>query len=166
MSRIAFRPLTRADFPLLRQWLQTPEVAAWWGDADTELRLIDEHLDLDVMDCFLILEDGQPVGYLQSYPTGVWEGDLFAAEPPGTRGVDLFLGAPGALGRGLGTRALKAFLARLFAQGVPAVCIDPDPANARAIRAYEKAGFRPFGRVEEGPYAPALLMRCVRPETG
>ena len=35
--------------------------------------------------------------------------------------------------------------------------IDPDPANARAIRAYEKAGFR-RGRVVDTPDGPALLM--------
>jgi aminoglycoside 6'-N-acetyltransferase len=35
--------------------------------------------------------------------------------------------------------------------------INPDPANARAIRAYEKAGFRPE-RIIDTPDGAALLM--------
>ena len=31
----------------------------------------------------------------------------------------------------------------LRAQGRETIIIDPDPANLRAVRAYEKAGFRP-----------------------
>ncbi|MGA9328511.1 MAG: GNAT family N-acetyltransferase, partial [Bradyrhizobium sp.] len=34
---------------------------------------------------------------------------------------------------------------------------DPDPANTRAIKAYERAGFR-RDRVVETPDGPALLM--------
>jgi aminoglycoside 6'-N-acetyltransferase len=37
------------------------------------------------------------------------------------------------------------------------VVIDPDPDNAAAIRAYEKAGFRAFDR-RTSIYGPALLM--------
>ena len=42
-------------------------------------------------------------------------------------------------------------------EGAPRVVIDPDPANLRAIRAYEKAGFRPFD-ARTSAYGPALLM--------
>jgi aminoglycoside 6'-N-acetyltransferase len=157
LPEIAFRPVTPADLPLLRVWLARPHVAAWWGEADHELGLIVEHLGTDRMDCDLILLAGRPVGYIQSYPTGVWPGDLFADQPPGSRGVDLFLGETAALGHG--SRVLGAYLERLAAAGVRRVLIDPDPANRRAVRAYEKAGFRAFGRVDEGEDAPALLMR-------
>jgi aminoglycoside 6'-N-acetyltransferase len=40
---------------------------------------------------------------------------------------------------------------------VLAVGVDPDPENARAIRAYEKAGFVP-GKVQNTEWGPALLM--------
>ena len=40
---------------------------------------------------------------------------------------------------------------------MPRVITDPDPANARAIRAYEKAGFRQRPHVDT-PDGPALLM--------
>ncbi|WP_279482495.1 hypothetical protein [Aureimonas sp. SK2] len=45
----------------------------------------------------------------------------------------------------------------LLAAGVPAVGTDPHPDNARAIRAYEKAGFR--GRkVEMMAWGRCVLM--------
>ncbi|MBA3659598.1 MAG: GNAT family N-acetyltransferase, partial [Gemmatimonadales bacterium] len=31
LPAIAFRSLTRADLPLLHEWLTRPHVAEWWG---------------------------------------------------------------------------------------------------------------------------------------
>jgi aminoglycoside 6'-N-acetyltransferase len=45
----------------------------------------------------------------------------------------------------------------LLASGAPRVITDPDPANARAIRAYEKAGFV-RDRMVDTPDGIALLM--------
>ena len=45
------------------------------------------------------------------------------------------------LNRGHGSAFIRAHVERLFADGSPAIGTDPDPANARAIRAYAKAGF-------------------------
>ena len=61
------------------------------------------------------------------------------------------------LGRGHGSAFIRAFAERLLANGTPRIVIDPDPANARAIRAYEKAGFE-RDRIVETPDGPALLM--------
>jgi len=29
-----FRPMTSADLPLVRCWLETPEVVRWWGQPE------------------------------------------------------------------------------------------------------------------------------------
>jgi RimJ/RimL family protein N-acetyltransferase len=66
------------------------------------------------------------------------------------------------LGRGIGTAMVRAFVERLFADAaVTRVQTDPAPGNGRAIRCYEKAGFRAVGEVDT-PDGPALLMVCER----
>jgi RimJ/RimL family protein N-acetyltransferase len=58
---------------------------------------------------------------------------------------------------------VRAFVARLLADPrTTRVQTDPSPTNARAIRCYEKAGFRRSREVET-PDGRALLMYCERP---
>jgi aminoglycoside 6'-N-acetyltransferase len=61
------------------------------------------------------------------------------------------------LGRGHGSAFIRAFADQLLAGGTPRVVTDPEPANARAIRSYEKAGFR-HDRIVDTPDGKALLM--------
>ena len=35
-----FRPVSLADLPRLRAWLQTPEVVRWWGDPAEQLEKV------------------------------------------------------------------------------------------------------------------------------
>ncbi len=161
---IAFRPLVQGDLPLVRHWLGQPHVTAWWGPADGELAKIQAHLEQpDGVECHLFSLDARPAGYLQCYRPADWPEGPFGPQPPEVRGLDLFIGEPDLLDQGLGTRVIGQFLRRLFAEGVPRVLIDPDPANARAIRSYEKTGFRAFGQVAVHALGPALLMACDRP---
>ena len=112
---------------------------------------------------YIALLEGKALGFIQSYTAigsgdGWWEGET----DPGVRGTDQFLGDADHLGQGLGTRMVSAFLAHLFEDAsVTRVQTDPDPRNARAIRCYEKSGFRPVKEVST-PYGPALLMVAER----
>ena len=74
-----------------------------------------------------------------------WGGHPLDGMPPGSRGIDQFIGPPDRIGRGHGTGLIGARLRALFAGGVPAVGTDPHPDNARAIAVYRKLGFRPEG---------------------
>jgi aminoglycoside 6'-N-acetyltransferase len=156
MSKIDFRPLVDSDLALIRTWLEMPHVAEWWGDADEELGLIQSDRTNPAMEHFLILVDGKPAGFIQCYDTFTWDFPL--GVPEGSRGIDLFIGEPDLVGRGIGTSVLTAFAKRLFDSGVPEIVIDPDPANLRAIRAYEKAGFVRRAEVDNPPWGPALIM--------
>ena len=61
------------------------------------------------------------------------------------------------MGIGHGSAIVRQFVEQLFEEGGPRVIIDPDPANGRAVRAYEKAGFRPIDR-RQSEYGDVVLM--------
>ena len=168
---VMFRPLEPGDFGMLHEWLTRPHVAQWWQPTPTRAD-VDRDFDAIVdpastTRAYIATQAGRPIGYIQSYVAlgsgdGWWESE----DDPGVRGIDQFLADAASLGRGLGTAMVRAFVERLFADpGVTAIQTDPAPGNARAIRCYEKAGFRPVGVVQT-PDGPALLMICRRPAPG
>jgi aminoglycoside 6'-N-acetyltransferase len=151
-----FVPMTSADLPLIRRWLETPHVSEWWHDPAEQFELVSGDLDHPDMAQFIVAWDLRPFAYLQCYNLSDWNTG-FGPQPDGTRGLDQFIGEADMLGRGHGSAFIRAFAEQLLAKGTPRVVIDPDPANARAIRAYARAGFSK-DRVVDTPDGPALLM--------
>jgi len=168
---ITFRLLTPGDLPVLHVWLRRPYVAEWWSPTPTFDQVVEEFTPLTRpghRDQGYIARDGsREVGYIQSYIVkdcgdGWWEDE----RDPGARGIDQFLADGTALGRGTGTRMVRAFVARLFDDPeVTRIQVDPDPRNAAAIRCYEKAGFHAVRHVDT-PDGRALLMICTRERGG
>jgi aminoglycoside 6'-N-acetyltransferase len=152
-----FRPISAADLPLVRRWLAAPEVVQWWGDCDEQFGLISGDLDHPAMDQFIVLNGDCPFGYLQCYDQAAWPDNGLGPQPPGTRGIDQFIGEPDMIDRGHGSAFIRMFIDGLLAAATPRVVTDPDPGNARAIRAYEKAGFR-RDRLVDTPDGRAFLM--------
>jgi aminoglycoside 6'-N-acetyltransferase len=148
--------MTAADLPLIKRWLEMPHVSQWWHDPAEQFELVSGDLDHPDMAQFIVTSDTRPFAYLQCYNLSAWNAG-FGPQPAGTRGLDQFIGEPDMLGRGHGSALIREFAEQLLASGTPRVVIDPDPANARAIRSYEKAGFEP-DRIVETPDGPALLM--------
>jgi aminoglycoside 6'-N-acetyltransferase len=150
------RPLTDKDVPELLRIHATPEVAHWWGGPEDGFPWSDEpestRLAIEV--------DGAVVGMIQFYEEG---------EPRYRHAsIDLFLD-PALHGRGLGTEAVGMLVRRLIDErGHHRITIDPSVENAPAVRAYEKAGFRPVGVMRRYEYKPdgsgwrdGLLMELV-----
>ena len=82
-------------------------------------------------------------------------------------GVDLFIGEAGLLGLGHGPAMLRQFLREVAFpfHGIDICVIGPSVKNAAAIRAYEKAGFRPLKEVRvPGETDPEFLMRMTAAE--
>jgi aminoglycoside 6'-N-acetyltransferase len=109
------------------------------------------------MDQFIVAVGDAPFAYLQCYDPAAWPDNGFGPQPRGTRGIDQFIGEPDMIGRGHGSALVRSFVEALLRGGTPRVITDPNPANARAIRAYEKAGLQ-SDRLVETPDGPALLM--------
>lgn len=135
-----FTPLRPADLPRLRHWLMMPHVRAWWGDPEAGIREIRRLMAADWAEPMLVAWQGRQIGYLQAY-------DAVSADPggdpvPGSFGIDLLIGEPSYVGKGLGTAFVGAYTDRLL-QGGRALRIVARPArgNHRAIRCLEGAGF-------------------------
>jgi aminoglycoside 6'-N-acetyltransferase len=127
------RPLARGDEVELRRILAEPAVARWWDAPEDDFPWED-----DPESVRLVIEvDGAVGGMIQFY------------EEPDPKyrhaSIDLFLD-PALHGRGLGTEAVRRVVRHLLDErGHHRITIDPAAANAAAIRAYEKVGFRPVG---------------------
>ena len=154
--RYLFRPMTAADLPLVRHWLTRPHVMEWWGEPDEQFDLVRGDLDHPAMDQFIVTADARPFGYLQCYDLTAWSSG-FGPQPKNARGIDQFIGELEMVGCGHGSAFIHAFVDGLLASGISRVVTDPDPTNARAVRAYEKAGFRK-DRMVDTPDGLSLLM--------
>jgi aminoglycoside 6'-N-acetyltransferase-1b/aminoglycoside 6'-N-acetyltransferase-2 len=159
--------MTEQDLPLLHEWLQRPHIVEWWGGeaerprslAETRERYLPRVLAEEGVTPYIAMRGDEPIGYAQSYVAlgsgdGWWEDET----DPGVRGIDQSLASPELLGRGLGTRLVTALVERLFADpAVSRIQTDPSPENGRAIRCYEKVGFRRL-RTIVTPDGPAEYM--------
>jgi AacA4 family aminoglycoside N(6')-acetyltransferase len=166
--------MTEQDLPLLHDWLQQPHIVEWWGGeaqrptlAQTRERYLPSALAAERVTPYIAMQGDAPIGYAQSYVAlGAGDGWWEEETDPGVRGIDQSLGRPELLGRGLGTQLVTALVERLFADAaVSRVQTDPSPANLRAIRCYEKAGFRRL-RTIVTPDGTAEYMVRDRPPAG
>ncbi len=130
---IALEPLRPEHAEPLREMRASPEVARWWHPPAPGWPL-DAEPEIEKR---VVLVDGVLAGYVQFYE-----------EPDPTNrhaDVDIFLG-PDHMGRGLGTETMRAIVRELTEQrGHHRLTLWTSPDNPRAIRCYEKAGFRRVG---------------------
>ena len=159
-----FREVTEADLSMLARWLAESHLAEWWGPVDESIAEIRQAMESVETEPLIVELDGEPIAYLQSYDPHLEEGHPYQDQPFGTLGIDISIGPAGLLGKGHGSAIIEQYARMLFEEGTPRLIIDPDPANLRAIRAYEKAGFTAFDTRTTAEYGPALLMKRDAPE--
>jgi aminoglycoside 6'-N-acetyltransferase len=158
-DRVTLRPVVPTDAPGLAEILATPEVARWWPAYD--LARVEAELLVDEPNyvVYAIDVDGRLVGAIQTHEEP--EPEFRHAS------IDLFLD-PAVHGQGLGPDAIQTVIRHLVAvNGHHRLTIDPAADNERAIRAYEKVGFRPVGRLRQyqrfpdGTWHDGLLMELL-----
>jgi aminoglycoside 6'-N-acetyltransferase len=152
---LAFRPLTRADFPLLQRWLAAPHVAVWWNElfdaASVEAKYGLRVEGREPVHMHLMLVEGAPVGWLQWYR---WRDFPEHARQVGAdenaAGLDLAIGEIEWTGRGLGPELIRRFAAEEIASRgeITSIVADPSAGNYRSVRAFQKAGFAVAGGVK------------------
>jgi len=161
---IAFVAVDESHEPMLLGWLSQPHVRKWWGDPQDELALIREDRTTGETKGFIFSVDGEPAGYIQSWLPAQYECERWAKDlTPDTPGIDIFVGPAEMTGKGVASRAIRAFVPQLFAGTAPRVIIDPDAGNIRALRAYAKAGFTPYGEWNDSS-GRTILMELTRTE--
>jgi aminoglycoside 6'-N-acetyltransferase len=161
-ERVVLRPLEERDVDRIVELGADPGVARWWPGLTHEHVLAKARGEDDEVVSFAILVDGEPAGLIQH-----WEE---TDEDFRHAGIDLFLGASHQ-GRGHGTDAVRTLARHLVSDlGHHRVTIDPAAANERAIRCYEKAGFRRVGvmreywRDPEGVWRDGVLLDLLASE--
>jgi aminoglycoside 6'-N-acetyltransferase len=141
-ERLVLRPLVEDDLDALVAILAEPEVARWWGPQA-------EHPDREELlgpeARFAIVVEGAVAGWLACDEN---------TDPMYRHvGLDIFLTTP-LHGQGLGREALRLAIGYYLERGHHRFTIDPAAHNERAIRSYQRVGFRAVGimrRYERGP---------------
>lgn len=139
------------DYALMVRWRNTPHVRQWWDPDDPPMTIeqaIEEYrpsvLGVEPDRPAIIEFQGKPIGFVQYYPWAAFRhelDELGITVPEGAWGLDIFIGEPDGVNRGIGSSVVRLLCNHLFAhEGATAVAFGVERMNARARRAYEKAG--------------------------
>ena len=166
-----------ADYAQLTRWRSDARVAHWYGgvrDAPVDATSARARYRprvlgyVEVVPCIAEAQ-GAPIGYVQFYP--VFDAASYGLDDAeATWGMDLYVGEPARWGTGIGTRIVRLVRDHLFTtEAAQRVVIDPWAENTRAIRSYEKAGFRrvkalPCHELHDGSPRDCVLMLADRPQ--
>lgn len=159
-ARVTLRPVGPGDRDSLQRIFSDPQVARWWGDPARSVR---DALNLMEGESGFVIELGdEAIGFIQCFE----ENDpmyRYAA-------IDLALHSDWQ-GKGLGPDAIRTLAKYLTGErGHHRITIDPAAHNTRAIKAYEKVGFKSVGimrKYERGPdgeWHDGLLMELLAEE--
>jgi RimJ/RimL family protein N-acetyltransferase len=164
-SVIEFNVLQEGDIQQLFIWSQQEHVAAWWHDSrnwNVFYKKYYERLTSDIVRGFIIVIEQIPVGYIQYYRANTSEQYWCESEPDTTVGIDLYIGEPEYVGRGFGTKVVRAFCQKLFDEyDVKKIVVDPDERNERSIRLFERVGFVPVMTIYTA-YGQGVMMKLEK----
>lgn len=166
---VRLRPIGRADLPLLRRWFADPATVRHWGkpvplvtEDQFEADLAGRFARFDETGYFVIeVREGPVIGRIE------FEGLSMESR---SAEIMILIGEPAARGKGYGADALVAMLSYLFGErNLHRAGLTVLAWNERAIRSYEKVGFRVEGRLRDdlyrgGRYHDQIAMSILRPE--
>jgi aminoglycoside 6'-N-acetyltransferase len=143
------------DAPTLRRWDDEPHVLA--SDPNDDWQWETELAEEWPWRSQLIASvDGMPIGFLQIIDPAEEVSRYWGDVPPNLRAIDIWIGEAAYLRRGYGTRMMRWAIDVCFAApAVEAILIDPLASNTRAIRFYQRLGFKP---VEERRFGEDLCL--------
>jgi RimJ/RimL family protein N-acetyltransferase len=143
-GRLILRKLSGDDIPLVRRWVYSDHIAAWFENPEEWLREIEERYGGFSFITHLIAEiDAKPVGFCQYYDCFYSPAEeCIKPETPGeTYSLDYLIGEPEYLGRGFGKEMIRQLLDIMRGLGAKEVAVRPDENNQASIRAFLANGF-------------------------
>jgi aminoglycoside 6'-N-acetyltransferase len=152
---LVIRRVRDDDHERIVAWRNSAHVREWWDPDDPPLTLAGLADELepqatgeDATTSCVIERAGAPVGFIQFYP---WDAEedylatIVVKVPPGSWGLDIFIGEAGLEGTGTGSRTVRLLSDHLFSRGATAVALITEVGNARAQASYRRAGMRVSG---------------------
>jgi RimJ/RimL family protein N-acetyltransferase len=148
-GRIKIRPIKKEDKYIVKKWLSDPEVLQFYEgrDCSFSMEMIEEKFlngSPVVSRCIVTLENRE-IGYLQYYPIDEEERNKYGYSQSREviYGTDQFIGESALWNQGIGTlmiNEVKKYLTETA--GADRLVMDPMVWNERAIKCYEKCGYK------------------------
>ncbi|WP_181346997.1 GNAT family N-acetyltransferase [Thalassobacillus sp. CUG 92003] len=167
-SKLRVRSLEERDKLILAKWLSDPSVLEFYEGRDRPFDVNKVETEFfqhnDDVTGFMVEYDGVRIGYIQFYVC-----DDYGYADELIYGIDQFIGEPSYWNRGIGTLLVSSMAVFLCDhKQAERVVMDPHVTNERAIRCYEKSGFKkvkllPKHEWHEGAYRECWLMEYCNP---
>ncbi|WP_411334499.1 GNAT family N-acetyltransferase [Metabacillus indicus] len=167
-ENLKVRKLEDGDNVLLAKWLSDPSVLEFYEGRDNpfDLNKVKEIFyatDDEEVKCIVEYE-GKVIGYIQYYQLDDKTKKEYGYLNENVYGTDQFIGEIDYWNKGIGTLLVTSMIRFLLEQQkADRIVMDPQTRNNRAIKCYEKCGFKkvkvlPNRELHEGIYQDCWLM--------
>ncbi|WP_205685222.1 GNAT family N-acetyltransferase [Peribacillus acanthi] len=173
-GQLKVRHLEPKDNVLIEKWLTNPNVLHYYEGRDRPqtIELVNEKFynrKNDEVGCIVEFED-KAIGYIQFYPISEGARKLYGYENSEIiYGTDQFIGEEDYWNKGIGKLLVQSMVQFLIKdRNANRIVMDPQAWNERAIRCYEKCGFKkvklmPKHEFHEGEYRDCWLIEYKAP---
>ncbi|PAE28323.1 GNAT family N-acetyltransferase [Paenibacillus sp. 7884-2] len=161
------RPLQTNDNHLLVRWLSNITVLEFYEGRDNpfDLEKVNNdfyNLDDGVVKCIVVYK-AKAIGYIQFYQVNNKTSTIhdYYSQEEITYGMDQFIGEPEYWNKGIGTLLVRSMVDYLLEKKrADRVIMDPQRTNSRAIRCYEKCGFKKVRILPKHEFHEGELRDC------
>lgn len=165
MDKLRIRPMRDDDteYRLIDRWLSSVQVSEFYNTHPVGIDNIKKKYQSRVLGtsgikCMIIEYNTWPIGYLQFYKMQYEDYEIDnlrdnLKQYNNIYAIDVFIGESGFICKGIGTKVMKLICKYIFnSRKCDLIIIDPNIYNKRAIRCYEKAGFKKLGVIKKRDY--------------
>ncbi|AYA75673.1 GNAT family N-acetyltransferase [Bacillus sp. Y1] len=162
-GKLTIRPLGKEDVDHLSKWLSNPTVLEYYEGRDqpfsVEKVMQTFFLEEEGLSRYIFLFEEKPIGYIQTYTV--------EDEKVKTFGMDQFIGETDYWNKGIGTILIHTMVNYLVnSMSAERIIMDPHTSNKRALRCYEKCGFRKVKllskhELHEGEFRDCWLIELI-----